>query len=60
MKLCSFAQGDVLSGCIATFAAWAMQTAGVSKEELHGARERSSGAAPPLLVAAYAGCLTTR
>lgn len=33
-------QGDVLSGCIAVFAAWAQRTAGVPAERLH---ESSSG-----------------
>ncbi|KAL4451921.1 hypothetical protein ABPG75_007583 [Micractinium tetrahymenae] len=57
-------QGDVLSGCIATFAAWAQRAGGASKEQLHerGGGDAGGGAAgvPPLLLAAYAGCLTTR
>ncbi|EFN55939.1 hypothetical protein CHLNCDRAFT_57702 [Chlorella variabilis] len=55
-------QGDVLSGCIATFAAWAQRAGGTSKEQLHaGDGVGGSGTGvPPLLVAAYAGCITTR
>lgn len=57
------AQGDVLSGCIAAYAAWAQRAAGASREQLH--EGGSSGGddtpgLPPLMVAAYAGCLTTR
>ena len=57
-------QGDVLSGCIAAYAAWAQRAAGASREQLHeGGAGSSSGGSPglpPLVVAAYAGCLTTR
>lgn len=55
-------QGDVLSGCIAAFAAWAQRAGGASKEQLHQ-RHGEGGApagVPPLLLAAYAGCVTTR
>lgn len=59
------AQGDVLSGCIATFAAWAQRAGGARREDLHsggGGVEGSGGQAalPPLLVAAYGGCVATR
>lgn len=47
----------MLSGCIATFAAWAQRAGGARKEQLHN---ESRSSLPPLLVAAYAGCLTTR
>lgn len=54
----------MLSGCISVFAAWAMRNAGVSKEQLHGGDGSSGGGGegtvPPLMVAAYGGCLTTR
>lgn len=56
-------QGDVLSGCIATFAAWAQRAGGASKEQLHSRDDGGGGSAaevPPLLLAAYAGCVTTR
>lgn len=52
----------MLSGCIAAYAAWAQRAAGASREQLHEGGGSSSGPAelPPLVVAAYAGCLTTR
>ena len=50
-------QGDVLSGCIATYAAWAQRAAGASRDQLHSG---GGDGLPPLLAAAYAGCLTTR
>ena len=56
-------QGDVLSGCIAAYSAWAQRAAGANREQLHGGGEGGDGAAgqlPPLMAAAYAGCLTTR
>lgn len=52
-------QGDVLSGTIATFTAWAQRSRGFDKDELHG-QSSHAGAVPPLLLAAYGGCLTTR
>lgn len=48
-------QGDVLSGCIAAFAAWAVKGGGGSAGGLHGGAGVS-----PLMLAAYGGCLTTR
>lgn len=54
-------QGDVLSGCIATFAAWAQRAGGASREQLHEQGDGGGAAGiPPLLLAAYAGCVTTR
>lgn len=57
-------QGDVLSGCIAAYSAWAQRAAGASREQLHGGGGGGDGGAagqvPPLVAAAYAGCLTTR
>ncbi|PRW57185.1 ATP-dependent (S)-NAD(P)H-hydrate dehydratase isoform X4 [Chlorella sorokiniana] len=55
-------QGDVLSGCIAAYSAWAQRAAGASREQLHesGGSGDGSPGLPPLVVAAYAGCLTTR
>ncbi|KAI7842630.1 hypothetical protein COHA_003734 [Chlorella ohadii] len=55
-------QGDVLSGCIAAYAAWAQRAAGASREQLHegGGSGDAPPGLPPLVVAAYAGCLTTR
>ena len=54
-------QGDVLSGCIAAYAAWAQRAAGASREELHDGGGGGGGPAlPPLVLAAYAGCITTR
>lgn len=64
-------QGDVLSGCIAVFAAWAQRSAGVPAERLHsgnggsegsrgGSDSGASSSLPPLMLAAYGGALVTR
>lgn len=54
-------QGDVLSGTIAAYVAWAQRNAGVAKDQLHeSAAGPGGGDFPPLMMAAYAGCLTTR
>lgn len=50
-------QGDVLSGSIAAFMSWA-----VNYGETHGLKGASQypGGLPPVLLAAYGGCLTSR
>lgn len=50
-------QGDVLSGTIASFMAWAQRERGVGRDELHSSKTEP---VPPLLLAAYGGCTTTR
>ncbi len=47
----------MLSGCTAVFVAWAMQAMPVGGDALHCS---DAGRIPPLLLAAYGGCLTTR
>lgn len=53
----------MLSGCIATFAAWAQRAGGARREDLHasgGGGDGGEAGLPPLLVAAYGGCVVTR
>ena len=59
------AQGDVLSGCIAAFAAWARQAEADAAAAGAATAPTSSANAegpwlPTLMLAAYAGCLATR
>jgi ATP-dependent NAD(P)H-hydrate dehydratase len=53
-------QGDVLSGTIAAYVAWAQRAAGVERGSLGEAGASPVEGVPPLVLAAYAGCATTR